>query len=493
VVCAAGCARFCLLLLIVFVFRCILELHAISSKISDSGGRFEITMPAHSRESFLRATSADVSKYFSLLSSVSAEQSTCSRDVDKESIHNAIRDSIGFDSLNRSIYSVMTNWVIAQIQAFSCGMKDANEMAMVQRMKALGIILCETGRYEQALFVFQEASKTWSTFRNVAPLSLGTDVNSVDSQISRQIIRIHVHLGQYALAQQFHDEAIKRCSETRNLRIFHTLGIDMDELANTFPAEPGTADFDIVDTSDQLNFYHRLIFSDADDPEFLEACGLSNVDYGKLQSAMDDPHLNLQLKITSFQIKINRLPAKHPWIASAMLRLAHAHFEVDQCEEALPLLRRALPFLRRLPLCHPNVILALLLLSACLIKDGALSHAASAAEEAQTLCKKAVGDFADAIALPVELVSAAEQAVVLCRDATFQLNLSSENSDVSNGCIAQFIAVVKNIGTDEARMERVIINRGRDAADQVLERIMPKVQAAMDEKQKAEGGPVIDV
>jgi hypothetical protein len=36
-------------------------------------------------------------------------------------------------------------------------------------------------------------------------------------------------------------------------------------------------------------------------------------------------------------------------------------------------------------------------------------------------------------------------------------------------------------------MERVIINRGRDAADQVLERIMPKVQAAMDEKQKAKG------
>ena len=58
---------------------------------------------------------------------------------------------------------------------------------------------------------------------------------------------------------------------------------------------------------------------------------------------------------------------------------------------------------------------------------------------------------------------------------------------MSNGCIAQFIAVVKNIGTDEARMERVIINRGRDAADQVLERIMPKVQAAMDEKQKAKG------
>jgi tetratricopeptide (TPR) repeat protein len=450
-------------------------------------------MPAHSRESFLRATSADESKYFSLLSSVSAEQSTCSRDVDKNSIHDAIRDSIGFDSLNRSIYSVMTNWIIAQIQSFSRGMNDANGMAMVkvQRMKALGIILCETGRYEQALSAFQEALQTWLSFRNVAPLSLGTDVNSVDSQIDRQIIRIHVYLGQYALAQQLHDEAIKRNSATKNLRLFHTFhtfGIDMDELASTFPAEPGAADFDPMDALHQLDFFYRLIFSDADDPEFLEACGLSD-----LQSAMDDPHLNLQLKKTSFQIKVNRLPPKHPWIASAMLRLAHAHFEVDQCDEALPLLRRALPFLRRLPLCHPNVILALLLLSACLIKGGALSHAASAAEEAQALCKKAGENFAGAIALPVELVSAAEQAVLLCRDATFQLNLSSQNSDVSNGCIAQFIAVIRNIGTDEARMERVIINRGRDAADCILEKIMPKVQAMMDEQQKAEGRPAIDV
>ena len=90
------------MLLILRQFRCILELHAISAKISDSGGRFEITMPAHSRQSLLQETSVDQSKYFSLLSNISAESSVCSRDSDRDSIHKSITDSIGFDALNRS-------------------------------------------------------------------------------------------------------------------------------------------------------------------------------------------------------------------------------------------------------------------------------------------------------------------------------------------------------------------------------------------------------
>jgi tetratricopeptide (TPR) repeat protein len=478
-----------------FHARCILELHAISSKISDGSGRFEITMPAHSRQSFLSATSADQSKYFSLLSNVAAEQSVCSRNTDKDSIHKAVRDSIGFDGLNRSIYSVMTNWIIDQIQAFSRNIKDSNPLAFVQRMKALGTILCEMGRYDEALHVYREASRSYLSFQNISPLAFGTDVNSVDCQIDRQIIRIHVHLGQYDLAQQLYDEIMKRNAETVNRRLFHTFGLDMGAIATHIKQteEPDAIADSFKDAHDQLIYYHRLVFSDADDPEFLEACGCCSFNFGELQAALNDPHLNLKLKKTAFQLKINRLPAKHSWIASAMLRLAHAHFEVDQLEEALPLLHRALPFLRRLPRCHPNIILALLLVSACTVKRKALSQAAAAAEEALTLCQTAGGKQPGAIAIPVEFESSAREAVFLCRDADFQMNLISHISDVSDGCVGRFVAIIKTIGSDEARMERAIINRGRDAADNMLSRIMPRVQALMDERMRAEGRPAVDV
>jgi tetratricopeptide (TPR) repeat protein len=488
--------------LIIRHYRCILELHAISTKINDSGGRFEITMPAHSRQSLLKETSVDVSKYFNLLSNVAAEYSVCSREDDKQSIHSAIRDTIGFDGLNRSIYSVICNWIIGQLQSLTSEMKMANSLASVQRLKALGTVLYEMGRYSDALLVFQDASQVYVSFSKAAPLSLGTELGTLDASIDRQIIRVYVLLGQYDLAQKCYDEMVKKAEVTNALALSNFFNFDLTALAAREDADSDSDDFDIWGTWLHLCFYDMLLFSDSDDPEFRQACnthiakksgsnGTGFDFFGLLQNAVDDPLLFLQLKQTSFQLKIDRLPAGHPWVALAMLHLAHAHFEVDQCAEALPLLQRTLPFLRRLPPLHPNIILALLLLSACLMKHGDVNLAAFSAEEALAMCK--TRDLCR-IPVPIEIDRAAEEAVVLCRDQEFRLNVNSvEHADVRSSCVAQFIAVMKKIGTDEARMERVIINRGRDAADRMMEKLLPRVQSKMDAKTEANGTPKIDV
>lgn len=473
--------------------RCILELHAISNKINESGGRFEITMPSHSKESFLRATSADQSRYFSLLSNVDAEHSLCSRETDKKNIHDAITGTIGFDGLNRSIYSVISNWIIGQLQTLSndmkCGVR-ANAFAGILRSKALGTVLCAMGRYDEALRVFQGASKTYASFENAAPVLCGTQVNSADTEIDRQIIRIYVHLGQYDLAQTLYDDMVRRKAayngSVTNM-VLESEGIDKAQ-----GMDKGTGVLsDIFHSLDHLVLYHRLIFADADDPEFVQAFGCGEVELGgKLKEILRDPHLFLELKKIAIEIKIDRLPGKHPSVALAMLQLAHAHFEVDQCDEALPLLQRALPFLRRLPLCHPNIILALLLSSACLLKHGELPRATSAAQEAHSMCTT---HHARKIPIPAEIAGAAEAAARMCCDPDFQLNFSSPNADVRSGCVLQFAAVIKSIGTDEARMERVIINRSRDASARIMQKIMPDMQAKMDAMQQAKGLPSIDL
>ena len=81
----------------------------------------------------------------------------------------------------------------------------------------------------------------------------------------------------------------------------------------------------------------------------------------------------------------------------------------------------------------------------------------------------------------------------MCCDPDFQLNFSSPNADVRSGCVLQFAAVIKSIGTDEARMERVIINRSRDASARIMQKIMPDMQAKMDAMQQAKGLPSIDL
>ena len=37
----------------------------------------------------------------------------------------------------------------------------------------------------------------------------------------------------------------------------------------------------------------------------------------------------------------------------------------------------------------------------------------------------------------------------MCCDPDFHLNFSSQNADVRSGCVLQFAAVIKSIGTDE--------------------------------------------
>jgi hypothetical protein len=179
-----------------------LELHAISTKINDSGGRFEITLPAHSRQSLMEETCFDASIYFSLLSNVSAEYSVCSRDSDRLSIHSAIKESIGFEGLNRSIYSVICNWIIEQLQLLTNEMRVTNPLGAIQRLKALGTILHEMGKCNEALQVFLEASQLFYSFRKAAPFSFGTDIESLDSQIDMKIIRLYVQLGKFDVAQK---------------------------------------------------------------------------------------------------------------------------------------------------------------------------------------------------------------------------------------------------------------------------------------------------
>jgi tetratricopeptide (TPR) repeat protein len=492
-------------LLIMCNYRCILELHAISTKISDGGGRFEITMPAHSRESLLKETSVDASKYFNLLSNVAAEYSVCSREADKKSIHDAIRDTIGFDALNRSIFSVICNWIIGQLQALTSEMKVTNPLGSVQRLKAMGTVLYEMGRYSEALHVFQDAAQVYACFRKAAPLSFGTDISSLDAEIDRQIIRAHVYLGQYDLAQNCYDQMVKKKSVTSNTLSSRLLGFDLSALVGD-ASDSDADDFDVIGTWDHLHFYHMLLFADSDDPEFAQACNThigkkqmapetvtgTDFDWGVLQNAVDDPLLYLLLKQTSFQLKINRLPAAHPWVALAMLHLAHAHFEVDQFVEALALLQNTLPFLRRLPPLHPNTILALLLLSACLMQHGDLDLATSSAEEAMAMCK--THESCRRIPVPVEIERAAEEAVAILQDEEFRLNVNSlDHANVRSSCVARYVAVMKKIGTDEARMERVIINRGRDAADRMMEKLLPNVQSKMDEECSAKGEPKFDL
>ncbi len=75
----------------VVVCRCVLELHAIAARKEEGGGEFAVAMTAKERLRFLRGIKADFKEYYTMLGTVNAETSECSRPDDRLSIHDGIR------------------------------------------------------------------------------------------------------------------------------------------------------------------------------------------------------------------------------------------------------------------------------------------------------------------------------------------------------------------------------------------------------------------
>jgi tetratricopeptide (TPR) repeat protein len=493
-----------------------LELHAISQKISEGVGRFEITMPSSSSNSFLQATHMCYDDYFMLLSNVDAEYSVCSREADRESIHKAITDSIGFDGLNRSIYSVISQWIIDQMKSHISLLK-MDPLNAVPRMKDLGMILNQMGRHEEALLTLKDALQMYVQVGSVAPTNFGTTINSEDAEIDRQIVRIYVHLGQYHSAQSQHDALCARHmsrhdhvfslkhggSDTKDflaqqdrdrhsgfLKSFkanleeivenkggHGMSLDEEgvrlfsrglrnitaslerDSKNDSP-DSSLSTYKTLETMALMAQYTFLILEEAEDAEFralLQSFGIAHDGFNHclLEEIISDPLSTIQWKKQALDLKSARLPCAHPAVASAMLRLAHAYVDGDQIDLALPLLQQCLPLLRRLPPFHFNIALALLLRAACLVKNGHSAAAAADVAEAQSIWNHV---NADTSVIPDVIKLTAEQF----QDLFLKLT-SLDSPDDRDKCVSLYVSVIRHIGTDEARLKRVIINRAWDA------------------------------
>jgi hypothetical protein len=134
------------------VCRCVLELHAIAAKKEEDGGEFAVTMTAEERLRFLRGIKSSHREYYTMLGTVNAETSECSRPSDRASIHDGIRSSVGFAKLSRMVFGVLEEWMEGQLreQVASCEEAGEYEEAMDWN-KTLALVLSQQGRHADAL------------------------------------------------------------------------------------------------------------------------------------------------------------------------------------------------------------------------------------------------------------------------------------------------------------------------------------------------------
>ena len=134
------------------VCRCVLELHAIAARKEEGGGEFAVAMTAEERLRFLRGIKTNHEEYYTMLGTVNAESSECSRPADRASIHDGIRSSVGFGKLSRMVFGVLEEWMEGQLRAQVASCEAAGKNAEVMEWnQTLALVLSQQGRHAEAL------------------------------------------------------------------------------------------------------------------------------------------------------------------------------------------------------------------------------------------------------------------------------------------------------------------------------------------------------
>ena len=144
----------------VVVCRCVLELHAIAARKEEGGGEFAVAMTAEERLRFLRGIKADFNEYYTMLGTVNAETSECSRPADRASIHDGIRSSVGFGKLSRMVFGVLEEWMEGQLRAQVASCEEAGDDAEAMEWNhTLSLVLSQQGRDADALAMKEQVLK----------------------------------------------------------------------------------------------------------------------------------------------------------------------------------------------------------------------------------------------------------------------------------------------------------------------------------------------
>ena len=134
------------------VCRCVLELHAIAAKKEEGGGEFAVAMTAEERLRFLRGIKTNHGEHYTMLGTVNAETSECSRPADRASIHDGIRSSVGFGKLSRMVFGVLEEWMEGQLRAQVASCEEAGDDAEAMEWnQTLALVLLQQGRHADAV------------------------------------------------------------------------------------------------------------------------------------------------------------------------------------------------------------------------------------------------------------------------------------------------------------------------------------------------------
>jgi tetratricopeptide (TPR) repeat protein len=309
------------------VNRCVLELHAIISRIKSGGGRFEVAMTIAEHSRFLEESNSSAA-HVKLLCNTCVERSECSRESDRKNIHAAIEQTVGFDNLNRSIVEVMERWMMQQFEQ-QAETLDEEERHMTKAQMAR--LLSDQGMYEEAMALEEQIL---AHFKKTLPehhANIGLAMSNL--AISYR------HCERYHQALALHQEA---------LAIFQKSLEPNDRCIGQEYGNMGACYHGLRNASECLRLHKQALQwrrqnLNPDDP----AIGMALFSVAAAYAVSSQPELAVQWGQDALQFQRRVLPANHPNTADTLVNLSinlstcRRHAEaVSAIDDAVALLKR---------------------------------------------------------------------------------------------------------------------------------------------------------
>jgi hypothetical protein len=128
---------------------CIWELYCtILGKRLDGKCKFDVALSSASIEQFIADVDADPIHIINkMLATIDTSRSECFKSDDRERIHYAVRQTVGFNELNQAVFEIMRVWMISRYEANYKALERSSSSSALASMNNLACLYYSQGDY----------------------------------------------------------------------------------------------------------------------------------------------------------------------------------------------------------------------------------------------------------------------------------------------------------------------------------------------------------
>ncbi|KAI8618223.1 hypothetical protein BC830DRAFT_1109847 [Chytriomyces sp. MP71] len=152
---------------------CIFEVYACST----TGSKFHLALSPNERDTFMRELKTNPRRFYDILARTSCDKSEAFKLSDKEAIFNIIRNTVGFNRLNRMVFDTFAAWIVEQLLIGTT--KSIDEEDACDWKWALAGFYELQGKYEAAEKLLLECQSTQTRILGRTHPSTMNTINSL--------------------------------------------------------------------------------------------------------------------------------------------------------------------------------------------------------------------------------------------------------------------------------------------------------------------------